>query len=511
MNNNKQLAINIIASFTAFLVSFSINFFLSPYIIENVGAEAYGFVSLTNNLISYFSIITVALNSMSSRFISISYFKDDVNKANQYFSSTFFSNLILCSIFAPILCIIVINITMFINVSDSLVLDVQMLMGIMSINFIIGLLATNLGISFYVKNKLYLSSLIGIICTVIRGGLLLVLYTQFAPYITYMGIATLICTIITIVFNLFYRKQLIPELVIKYRYFNKDCVKILLSSGIWNVINRLGGILSEGLDLLITNLFISATSMGTLAIAKSIPGMITSVLNSLIGSFMPNLTQLYAEGEEKKTVENVKQSMKIIGMIINIPIALLVGYGTCIYRLWVPSQDAELIHILSVFTILPWAVMGQATVIHNVLTVVNKVKTNAILVCITGLLNVITVYFLLKYTNGGIYVVAGVSSLYNIMRNLCYTVPFGAIYLNAKWYTFFPDILKSVSSVITISLIGTVISNHIMLDHWFILILVMCMTGGMGLVGNYFIVLGKSDRAYVNMLIMKKMRRGVNN
>ena len=85
ITKNKQLFINIIASFVSFGVGMGINFFLSPYIIENVGTEAYGFVQLANNFITYFSILTIALNSMSSRFISVSYFKDDILSANEYF------------------------------------------------------------------------------------------------------------------------------------------------------------------------------------------------------------------------------------------------------------------------------------------------------------------------------------------------------------------------------------------------------------------------------------------
>lgn len=70
-SDNKRLAINIIANIIAFAVNFVISFFLTPYIVETVGKEAYGFVSLGNNFVNYASLITVALNSMASRFITI--------------------------------------------------------------------------------------------------------------------------------------------------------------------------------------------------------------------------------------------------------------------------------------------------------------------------------------------------------------------------------------------------------------------------------------------------------
>ena len=68
---NKQLAINMIANIISFMVNIGINFLFTPYLINTVGKEAYSFFPLANNFISYTSIITVALNSMASRFITI--------------------------------------------------------------------------------------------------------------------------------------------------------------------------------------------------------------------------------------------------------------------------------------------------------------------------------------------------------------------------------------------------------------------------------------------------------
>ena len=90
MNNNKQLAINLIAQITTFLITFGIGFFLSPFIVKHIGVEANGFVSLGNNFVAYAGILSTALNSMASRFITIHYVKKDYKTSNEYFSSVFF-------------------------------------------------------------------------------------------------------------------------------------------------------------------------------------------------------------------------------------------------------------------------------------------------------------------------------------------------------------------------------------------------------------------------------------
>ena len=91
--------------------------------------------------------------------------------------------------------------------------------------------------------------------------------------------------------------------------------------------------------------------------------------------------------------------------------------------------------------------------IYYLFTALNKVKENAISVLIQGILNTIIVLILLKTTNLGIYAVAGVSTILNIIRATIFAAPYGAKLLNLKWYTFFPDIIKSVISVIILSIL----------------------------------------------------------
>ena len=72
-----------IATLIAFAVNMGINFFLSPYIISNVGMDAYGFVTLANNFVMYASLITIALNSMASRFITVELYRNNKEEANE--------------------------------------------------------------------------------------------------------------------------------------------------------------------------------------------------------------------------------------------------------------------------------------------------------------------------------------------------------------------------------------------------------------------------------------------
>lgn len=505
LSKNRQLAINIAASFMALFISMGINIFLSPFIVRTVGVEAYGFVQLGNNIISYLAILAIALNSMSSRFISIEYFRGNKKAANEYFASTFFSNMFLGFILIPVLILLIINISKLVNIPEELIIDVQFLISFLSVNFVIDLLATNLSVSYYISNKLYLYSIVQIFAHLIKAILLIFLFSLFIPYVSYVALSALIITCLTQLANLYWKRKLIPDLKIDFQYFRLSKVKELVSSGLWNSITRLGSILSEGLDLLIANLMISATGMGILSIAKIIPNLINMILNSMISTFLPSMTELYAHRKQDELVSAIKQSMRIIGMIINIPIALLIAYGDILFTVWFPTQDALLLQTLSVLTILPWAFMGQATIIHNIFTIVNKIKVNSIFVTLTGFLNVIIVLVLLKTTGLGLLAVAGVSSILSVLRNMLYTVPFGAKHIDAPWYTFYPDIAKSVFSVTMISIVGILLKTQIDNYTWLNLVILSSLLTFIGVAFNFFVIFRKNDRKYIVEKIKSKI------
>ena len=64
---------NMVWSLIAVFVNYFMNFLITPYVTNNIGVEAYGFVALANTFISYADIISVGLNAFAGRFISIAY------------------------------------------------------------------------------------------------------------------------------------------------------------------------------------------------------------------------------------------------------------------------------------------------------------------------------------------------------------------------------------------------------------------------------------------------------
>ena len=93
MNNQKQetsmkraIMMNMFWALFSLLINTLMNFLITPYVTNNIGVEAYGFVALANTFISYVDVISVSLNAYAGRFISVAYHKGQKEEANRYLS-----------------------------------------------------------------------------------------------------------------------------------------------------------------------------------------------------------------------------------------------------------------------------------------------------------------------------------------------------------------------------------------------------------------------------------------
>lgn len=95
MKKNKQLLVNMIASLATLAINLIIGFCFTPIVVNKAGGEAYGFVSLSNSMINYITIFTIALNSVAGRFITIKIHQNKIKEANEYFTSVLVANIII--------------------------------------------------------------------------------------------------------------------------------------------------------------------------------------------------------------------------------------------------------------------------------------------------------------------------------------------------------------------------------------------------------------------------------
>lgn len=506
-NKNIQTYINLGSSLITMFFSLLVSFFLSPYIVSTLGAEANGFTQLANNFITYASLITLALNSMAGRFISIAYHKNEFDKANKYYTSTIIGNMVisLALVLPAILCVY--NLENIINIDNS-ILEVKILFTFCFINFFIGQLFSVFGVATFVTNKLYIRNIIDSLKTMLNAILLLLLFMLFEPRMYFVSMVGVVLTVLSTIALVRVKSLLLKELQFSIKDFNLKYVKELVMSGIWNAVNQGGNILMTGMDLLLTNLFIDPIQMGILSVAKSMPYHIISLGSTVNSNFTPNLTIAFAQNDKSDMLRQLRSAMKISSIFLSIPIMTFCVYGQVFYQLWMPSLDARVLLILSFLTCLAYIPASGTQALYNVFTVTNKLKFNSILFLINGFINVIIVYILLKHTDLGVFAVAGVSSVTTIIRIMTFILPYTAKLLNLKWYTFYNDVGISMLCAFICFIIAVITYYVLLPNNWIMLIVSVGITCILSLLAQMYFLLNKGEREYLLNKILRRKNHG---
>ncbi|MBN2754703.1 MAG: oligosaccharide flippase family protein [Candidatus Goldbacteria bacterium] len=509
MKNKKQLFLNLVFSAFSFVVGPGINFIIYPYIIMHLGVEAFGFAALAASFVGYAQLATVAIHSMAGRFITVKLHEGDVEGANRYFNSVLITNFLMGFILFIVLFICVIYLERIVRVPEAIISDVKYLFSFTFAGFIVSVLTNTFGVGLFASNRLDIASVRDTAGSVIRGIILFLLFYFLKPQVFYLGIGTFIMTLWVSLSSIYFTKRMIPEISINWKFEFKAVIEIA-SAGAWNLLSRLSGILAQGIDLLIANLFISPAAMGVISVSKTLPVMLINITGMFTGVFAPQLTISYAKKDYEDIKKQVFFSIKMLGMITGIPVAIITIYSGDFYRLWVPGQDAVLLQILTVIAIINLVISGPFGVFYNIFTAVNKIKTASIVAFIQSIISFITVISLLyvfKDENTRMIMIVSVSSAFSLLLNLTFQPVYAANCLNFKWNTFYPLMLRNIISyiVFTAGLAG--LRYLYVPNQWVSLILLCVLFCILGLILYYNIIFTKGEKERIVELFAKNLKR----
>ena len=488
------MLINLTSSLVVFALNLVIQFFFSPYIVRELGAEANGFITLANNFITYASLLTSALNSMSGRFISMAYHRKDPEKANRYYTASFAGGFFAVAILILPVCFVILNLEKILNIPVDLIYDVKLLFALVFLNFFLITAFTPWAAATYVTNTLYLKSLRTMESQIIKVVIISSLFLLLKPSIIYVGIASLTATVFVTASSLYYKKRLLPEINVKKTYFHiRDCLK-LLAAGLWNTVNQTGNMLSGGLDILISNLFLGYGEMGLLAIAKGISNVIANLSATLTGIFAPQTTMKYAAGKSKEIVPILKRGCRICSLLTAIPTGGFLAFGKEFFVLWLPGENAGVLYLLTALSCFHFAFTSGAQCLTNVFTATNRLKLSSLSVFSSGLLGTAASLIFIKSAPAlGVYAVAGISGVFIILRTVFFIVPFSARYLKEPIKTFFPEIFVSLYCTFCVLFSGLLIKFLIHPNSWVTLLFSAAITALSGTAASLPVALHKND------------------
>lgn len=446
MTDNKHIYLAMVISILAMVLHSFTNLFLMPVIINHVGVEAYGFVSLAKNFTSYATIVMTALDSYAARYMSVSYLQGNRQEYRKYFNTVLFGDLLIGGAIIVVGSVCVINLESILVIPEHLITDVKVLFLLTFLTFYLTTVATAFGATAYVKNRMDIYNEVRVLSYLAEIAVLLVSLLLFIPHVWYVGLSTLLAAGVVLGGSAWMTAAMISELKISLRDFDFTSFRNLVINGFWNAANSVGNALNTGLDLLISNLMLSTVAMGQISIAKTISNIIYTLYLAIAQPFHPIFLKKYSDGDTEGLIAELKYAMKVCGSITNTIFAGFWAMGLYFYALWIPTQDIAFVHKITVLAMLPCITEGCVYPLYYIYTLTVKNRFPCIVTIIGGLFNVVGMYFLLKYTSLGAYSIVITTAVVMNFINLVTNPLYMCRCLNVRKWTFYPEIIKNIIS-----------------------------------------------------------------
>ena len=504
--NKKQISINMLSGIISSVITLGISFLITPYLVENLGDEAYGYIGLSNNFITIATIFTTALNSMANRFIIIAYEKKDYEKVNEYFSSLLAAGGVLAVLFMVAGLMVSFNIDKIFNITPALLSAVKITFILSVTNFSIISLFTVFTASAFTKNRLDLTARAEIIANIVKAAVLVVIFSTMQPQIYYVTIGGLAYTVTLYYGHIKNTKRIMPQVNIKLAYAKIRTVKELVVSGIWNSFNSIIQILMVGLDLALANWLLDGRAMGLISIASTITVASNSVLVVVINAFKPTLAKTYAKGDYGLLYKQMHISNNLKSAIMLVPIAGICVFASKFYAVWMPYKSVEDIQIISAVTFLK--VFDQFAGLTNdsireSFYLYNRLKGNALCKLILSLFNVPIVVLLVKLSGNyfaSILIISGLSSLLYLVYYWLF-VPFYASKITGiKVRGYYKIICRSIAMFVAVIIPFYQINQYTSANSWPEFLIIVGFAAAVGYMITFAIALSRQQK---KQLILK--------
>lgn len=494
MGKTKRLLLTLCSSGIATIISFAISFLLTPYITNRVGADAYGFVTLSKNFTGYAMIAVTALNSYAARFISVEYHNNNINRASEFMSSVVWGNVLIAGTISVLMIIVSFTALEYIvEIPQNVRSSVSLLFVFSFLNFFLTVIGENYNVYGYIKNRLDISGFIRTFCYIIQVMFLFILFGYFGAEIWVVGAALLISTCFVYLAHRFFYNRIVPEIIISRKKVNVSSIKILVGNGIWNSVNSLGNVLNSGLDLWVSNILLSPLEMGYIAISKTITSVFSSMNSLFAQPFYPLFLKSYSEGNKDELYREFSYSMKLSGFIGNLAFSSFICFGKIFFDLWLPGQNTDVLYRLTLIAGVSHVFEASVYPLYYIYTLTVKNKIPCIITVISGLLNVISMFFLIKYTNVGIYAVVITTSVLMSIISLVTNPIYMSYCLNERLGLFYKPIVRNILSCILMCIIF-MIPRLFLSNSWVSLFATGIICTIIGIVVHYIVALNESEK-----------------
>lgn len=405
MSNAARVARNTVANWTGTACNVLVVFFLTPYVLDALGKEAFGVYLIAQQVLVYVGLLVVSMQPVVSRFVARSIAAEDLGGLNATVStmSLFFVGMgligiLICGglgLFAP----------RFFDISADYARDTSILFLVLGSSFLLDQLAFIHNSVLVGHQRFDLLNLGVCIRELGRAGLVVVFFSLGFRSLSGFAAALFVAGSLALAYSRFAGHHQQPGLNIRLRHYASNIAREVLGFGFWNILVQVGNVVTFATPPLIV-----AKALGTdQVVFFSIPLMLAERLRILVAGMAFTLAPLAASTLVTGDRDHFRALITkgtLAAATFSFPIgAILLVFCKPFLSLWMGPAFAWSWVVYAVLMIAMFGRISQAPTLH-VLVGGGQVRGLAYIQAGSAVLTVVLSILLVMQTSWGVVAVA---------------------------------------------------------------------------------------------------------
>lgn len=209
-------------------------------------------------------------------------------------------------------------------------------------------------------------------------------------------------------------------------------------------------------------------------------------------------------------IDEATEQLKILTIFFTVPYAGIIAYGKDFLKLWLrateytESQYTE-IYVLMILVLLDIIISTYMYSIHSVFIAIDRVKVYSVILFMASLISMSVTLILLKFTELGVYAIAGTSTIVLGFTHGVIVPGCAAKLLKKPIWLFWKSELKSwISLAVTSTLFGA-IKFFLVLNNWKHFFISIMIVAALGYFTLFFITFDKNEKREFVKIIKDKL------
>lgn len=351
---SRRIAVNTMMLYFRMFVLMLVGLYTSRVVLGALGEDDYGIYNVVGGVVAMFTIVSGALNSAVSRFITFEMGKGEAAQLEKVYSTAVTIQLLIALVvvlLAEPLGLWFIDSKM--TIDPARIPAARTVLHFSLLAFVINLMSVPQMASITAHEKMSAYAYIGLLDGFLRLAVaFLILHSSADRLVLYAALMALAVFIVRLAYGA-YCRRFFPEC--RYRpVFDRRLIKEMFSFAGWNFIGVTAGVLRDHGGNILVNLFSGPAVNAARGVAVQLNGTVQGFVTNFMTAVNPQITKSYASGDREYMLSLVKRSSRMsfyLLFIIALPILFNTEYLVSLWLKDVPDSTVTFVRLFLVFAL----------------------------------------------------------------------------------------------------------------------------------------------------------------